>query len=109
MTSNSSSITSVPPRPVIVGRHYPQLDGIRGIAILLVLLFHCASRIRPHTLTQELYFTAASGGWVGVDLFFVLSGFNGTFPRIVCPCAYTILIWLQESQRILSCWMDSRR
>lgn len=40
----------------------PALDGLRGIAILLVLLFH----IWP------VYF---SFGYVGVDIFFVLSGY----------------------------------
>ncbi|WP_031527730.1 acyltransferase family protein [Dyadobacter crusticola] len=50
--------------------HVNSLDGIRGIAILLVLSFHCFDKIDafPFTLFSEI-------GWVGVDLFFVLSGF----------------------------------
>lgn len=43
------------------------LDGLRGIAILLVLTFHLLS-FGP--LTSVFMF-----GWMGVDLFFVLSGF----------------------------------
>jgi len=43
-------------------KYNPSLDGLRGIAILLVLLFH----IWPE------YF---SFGYVGVDIFFVLSGY----------------------------------
>jgi peptidoglycan/LPS O-acetylase OafA/YrhL len=43
-------------------KYNPALDGLRGIAILFVLLFH----IWPE------YF---SFGYVGVDIFFVLSGF----------------------------------
>lgn len=50
--------------------HVVSLDGIRGIAILLVLTFHCFEKINvyPFNFVSEL-------GWIGVDLFFVLSGF----------------------------------
>lgn len=48
--------------------HVPALDGVRGIAILLVLCFHF-----PTPFAGLRPFTAA--GWVGVDLFFVLSGY----------------------------------
>ncbi len=45
------------------------LDGIRGIAVLAVLLFHCSLQL------PGLWRVAGSWGWMGVDLFFVLSGF----------------------------------
>jgi peptidoglycan/LPS O-acetylase OafA/YrhL len=51
-------------------RHLPQLDGLRGIAILIVLL--------GHLLTRSIGFGIEKLGAlppIGVDLFFVLSGF----------------------------------
>ena len=57
-------------------QHIPALDGVRGFAILLVLITHgvdaCLKASTP--LEQSLY-NVARWGWVGVDLFFVLSGF----------------------------------
>lgn len=48
----------------------PALDGVRGLAILLVMVFHFRAPDLPK------WAAAAAGiGWCGVDLFFVLSGF----------------------------------
>jgi peptidoglycan/LPS O-acetylase OafA/YrhL len=51
-------------------KHIDSLDGLRGIAILLVFLFHYLPRNAHNPLSW-----LASLGWTGVDLFFVLSGF----------------------------------
>jgi peptidoglycan/LPS O-acetylase OafA/YrhL len=55
----------------------PVLDGLRGIAILLVMVYHFRlyGVAFGHTLWERVYSHAALVGWVGVDLFFVLSGF----------------------------------
>jgi peptidoglycan/LPS O-acetylase OafA/YrhL len=56
-------------------KNIPNLNGLRGVACLAVLLFH-AGRLTPGSGgIAELYSRAASLGWSGVDLFFVLSGF----------------------------------
>jgi peptidoglycan/LPS O-acetylase OafA/YrhL len=52
----------------------PALDGVRGIAILLVL-FHHFTVFDPTTTVGAWIGFAALLGWSGVDLFFVLSGF----------------------------------
>jgi peptidoglycan/LPS O-acetylase OafA/YrhL len=49
-----------------VGKHVPALDGVRGLAILLVLYHH---------LVSAVFHGLPLFGWTGVDLFFVLSGF----------------------------------
>jgi peptidoglycan/LPS O-acetylase OafA/YrhL len=58
-------------------RRLPELDGLRGIAIGMVLLFHCFQQIwvtRPGSFPAYLQ-ASARLTWSGVDLFFVLSGF----------------------------------
>jgi peptidoglycan/LPS O-acetylase OafA/YrhL len=53
----------------------PALDGVRGIAILLVIAFH-ARAVFASTLEMPLpVFRVLGLGWSGVDLFFALSGF----------------------------------
>lgn len=56
----------------IVSDRIVQLDGLRGVAIASVLLFHLSimAPATSHALDHLLWF-----GWSGVDLFFVLSGF----------------------------------
>lgn len=56
---------------MVSGQRVPELDGIRGAAILLVLVFHFGAGTMPPGILRD----AATLGWSGVDLFFVLSGF----------------------------------
>lgn len=56
-------------------RHYPCLDGLRGLAILLVIP-HNADIVAPVMHGPFRFLTVLiDRGWVGVELFFVLSGF----------------------------------
>jgi peptidoglycan/LPS O-acetylase OafA/YrhL len=54
-----------------VKKHIAELDGVRAVAIGLVLLTH----FWWYPQTAGLFNAFAAFGWVGVDLFFVLSGF----------------------------------
>jgi peptidoglycan/LPS O-acetylase OafA/YrhL len=56
-------------------KHIPALDGLRGLAILLVLLFHFTPETAGHTAVGGVMRGVSRLGWCGVDLFFVLSGF----------------------------------
>ena len=58
--------------------HIPELDGFRGIAILSVLFYHLFWFTSPGGSWSGLPFALwkiTQIGWVGVNLFFVLSGF----------------------------------
>lgn len=54
-------------------RHLPGLDGLRGVAVMLVLMHHLVL-VRIYGLSERVDRFVHSG-WMGVDLFFVLSGF----------------------------------
>lgn len=61
--------------PVLVERRMASLDGWRGVAILAVFFRHYTVTTQSSQPLVEKISWLCSGGWVGVDLFFVLSGF----------------------------------
>lgn len=52
----------------------PLLDAIRGIAVLLVVFYHCTIEYEPQSLDAMARWLAKYG-FLGVDVFFPLSGF----------------------------------
>lgn len=55
--------------------HIPTLDGLRAIAILMVVVYHYFFAIVSPEFINIYFRVYTSWWWAGVDLFFVLSGF----------------------------------
>ncbi len=55
---------------------FPALDGLRGLAVVWVMIHHMASPLtQGDSLLARAFYWPQVLGWAGVDLFFVLSGF----------------------------------
>jgi peptidoglycan/LPS O-acetylase OafA/YrhL len=77
ISGSATAAGTFPPESLKLRRvasgHIPALDGLRGVAILLVMLYHfTGTYIRS---LSGVWYKVSSVGWCGVDLFFVLSGF----------------------------------
>lgn len=84
-------------------RHDPALDGIRGLAILLVLahhLFYIGDTLGNPVL-QAIHRVQLSA-WLGVDLFFALSGYliTGILWRSLGGPGYFRAFYMRRSLRI---------
>lgn len=56
--------------------HIQALDGVRGLAVVMVFLDHASNHLHPSSnAALEWARRICSTGWFGVDIFFVLSGF----------------------------------
>jgi peptidoglycan/LPS O-acetylase OafA/YrhL len=73
---NGSGLRKRPPQvsipvPIVFRGQISQLDGLRAVAIFLVLCHH----FWPTSGFLTPFADIAHAGWIGVDLFFVISGF----------------------------------
>jgi peptidoglycan/LPS O-acetylase OafA/YrhL len=77
----SANVTAQSPDGGAAIERLPALDGLRGLAILLVMQFHFwglafgVAGWQPSLGIDRFFHRLFGTGWSGVDLFFVLSGF----------------------------------
>jgi len=102
-----------PPLPSLAipdwSRRNPALDGLRGVAILLVLLRHAVfgvssvQGIESHSRMAFLLLATGQLTWSGVDLFFVLSGFliGGILLDAQSSPRYFQTFYIRRAYRIL--------
>lgn len=55
--------------------HLPVLDGVRGLAVMMILVFHFVGQMLPTNWIERIIVAVTKYGLLGVELFFVLSGF----------------------------------
>ena len=55
-------------------RHLPTLTPLRGIAALMIVLFHFTGPVLPN-LDPTAHTMVVANGYLAVDLFFLISGF----------------------------------
>jgi len=73
--------------------YYPEIDGLRALAVLPVLLFHAGFGF--------------PGGFAGVDVFFVISGFliGSVIVKAVAAGQFSLLsFWIRRIRRLLPAW-----
>jgi peptidoglycan/LPS O-acetylase OafA/YrhL len=94
----------------LLRKHMPELDVLRGLAILMVVLFHglfwsTAPTTSIHIV--NLVIKATVVGWLGVNLFFVLSGFliTGILLDTKGNPSYYRQFYLRRALRILPAYL----
>jgi len=65
-TQNASGVSS---------SRNPGLDGLRGLAVLMVFIFHYGGGLQSPHWWGRVFGYATEAGWTGVIIFFALSGF----------------------------------
>ena len=106
----ATALTSAARRPIPDWSvRIPALDGLRGIAILLVLLRHAifgvtsVQGIEAHSRFASFVIACGQLSWSGVDLFFVLSGFliGGILLDVRSSPRYFQTFYIRRAYRIL--------
>lgn len=109
-----AATATLPARPATSdGGRMPVLDSLRGAAILSVFAYHAFfwSGMRVDTWPARLVALLTRPAWLGVDLFFVLSGFLITGRlldrRHLAPRQYFAGFYARRARRILPLYFST--
>jgi peptidoglycan/LPS O-acetylase OafA/YrhL len=99
----SEGALAVAPPVIDSTTRIPALDGLRGVAILLVLLCHAVFENHPSSKIFSQLLVVGRLTWSGVDLFFVLSGFliGGILLDARSSRSYFKTFYIRRAYRIL--------
>ena len=79
LETQPGNIAKFETKVAFVGQHIRELDGVRAMAVWMVLIGHLYWGFKVPADTYDgmprLIYQMISHGWLGVDLFFILSGF----------------------------------
>jgi peptidoglycan/LPS O-acetylase OafA/YrhL len=104
--SGTSSHSPTTPDSLALQNHgrVPALDGLRGLAVLCVMLFHfgTASGLQADTYATKKLIGLFCNLWSGVDIFFALSGFliTGILLREKTEQGYFTRFYIRRTLRI---------
>jgi peptidoglycan/LPS O-acetylase OafA/YrhL/lysophospholipase L1-like esterase len=78
--TDTAVLATVPHAPVRTHEFRPDIEGLRALGIVPVLLYHAAEFVDPNQLPGPMVWLTdqmarVTGGFLGVDVFFVISGF----------------------------------
>ena len=70
-------------------KYRPDIDGLRAIAVLLVVFFHAYPKVLP-------------GGFIGVDIFFIISGYliTGILINNLSQSSFSFIDFIQKIKKI---------
>lgn len=94
-----------PQHGIVQTQYYPFIDGLRGLAVLMVLALHTSMTGPP--LAQETLRALVSNGRKGVQLFFILSAFtlfSTSFQRFPHEKHPARNFYIRRAFRILPLW-----
>ena len=72
---NTSNFLTVKAKPIGREKNLYQIDFLRGMASLSVCLFHLVCCNSSFLKNSDSFFKSFSYGWLGVQVFFIISGF----------------------------------